>query len=353
MTPLLWKDYQKEVPDNHYFFVRSCIRQTFFPGAEAALLDILRNSLGLDVFEDRRHTTCTGIAYHCDLVPLETIMTVIARQLSLMTEAGYRHLLVSCVTSFGIYLEMLDMWQHHPEMLEQTREALWKSTRRSFELPVALVHTSDLVYHLRKPIADRSPHRLVDKSTQRALRVVDHVGCHYAKIFPAGGFGGAEFPSVLSGLAETFGGEMVDYPERRHCCGFGFRHYMLQENRGYSLSNSRIKFESMEAFAPDLILTNCPGCNMFLDRWQYTLAEMSGKTYDREGKGIPVLSHEELAALMLGRDPWTLGLQMHQVQLEPLLDKIGIAYQARQKYSMLAGAASLPGEPSVLKVSFQ
>lgn len=86
MTPLLWKDYQKEVPDNHYFFVRSCIRQTFFPGAEAALLDILRNSLGLDVFEDRRHTTCTGIAYHCDLVPLETIMTVIARQLSLMTE---------------------------------------------------------------------------------------------------------------------------------------------------------------------------------------------------------------------------------------------------------------------------
>src|SRR5690554_7917371 len=117
---------------------------------------------------------------------------------------------------------------------------------------------------------------------------------------------------------------MVDYPERRHCCGFGFRHYMLQENRGYSLSNSRIKFESMEAFAPDLILTNCPGCNMFLDRWQYTLAEMSGKTYDREGKGIPVLSHEELAALMLGRDPWTLGLQMHQVQLEPLLDKIGI-----------------------------
>ena len=47
MTPLLWKDYQKEVADNHYFFVRSCIRQTFFPGAEAALLTILRDDVGV------------------------------------------------------------------------------------------------------------------------------------------------------------------------------------------------------------------------------------------------------------------------------------------------------------------
>lgn len=43
--------------------------------------------------------------------------------------------------------------------------------------------------------------------------------------------------------------------------------------------------------------------------------------------GIPVLSHEELTALMMGYDPWKLGLQMHQVQLEPLLDKIGVVYE--------------------------
>ena len=30
----IWKDYQKEIADDHYFYARSCIRQTFFPGSE-------------------------------------------------------------------------------------------------------------------------------------------------------------------------------------------------------------------------------------------------------------------------------------------------------------------------------
>ena len=32
----IWSDYQKEIPDDHYYYVRSCIRQTFFPASEAA-----------------------------------------------------------------------------------------------------------------------------------------------------------------------------------------------------------------------------------------------------------------------------------------------------------------------------
>ena len=29
-----WNEYQKEIADDHYFYERSCIRQTFFPGSE-------------------------------------------------------------------------------------------------------------------------------------------------------------------------------------------------------------------------------------------------------------------------------------------------------------------------------
>lgn len=100
---IIWKDYQKEIPDDHYFFVRSCIRQNFFPGSETFFLTLMRNHLGKDVFEDPRHTTCTGIGYHADVVPFNTIMTVVARHFALMTEAGYEHMVISCVTSFGIY----------------------------------------------------------------------------------------------------------------------------------------------------------------------------------------------------------------------------------------------------------
>lgn len=350
MANISWKDYEKRVPDDHFFYVRSCIRQTFFPGAETALLNILRNELGKDVFEDSRHTTCTGIGYHSDIIPLETIMTVVARQLSLMTEAGYRNLLVSCVTSFGIYLEMLDMWKHFPEKLEQTRVALRKTTGREFELPQSVVHASDVVFHFRNEILKRSSVRLMNCKSGEPLKVVEHVGCHYAKIFPHEGFGGAEFPSVLSGLVESWGGTVVDYPERRHCCGFGFRHYLVQENRGYSVSNAKVKFESMAPFQPDFIVANCPGCAMFLDKWQYTLAEMTGKTFSAHGHGIPVLTHEELAGLMLGMDPWKLGLQMHQVQVESLLDKLGILYAPNEKYRLAGVDIKPPARPSVLMV---
>ena len=27
-----WKDYQKDIADDRYYYARSCIRQNFFPG---------------------------------------------------------------------------------------------------------------------------------------------------------------------------------------------------------------------------------------------------------------------------------------------------------------------------------
>ena len=88
----------------------------------------------------------------------------------------------------------------------------------------------------------------------------------------------------------------------------------------------------MEPHAPDLIITNCPGCPYFLDRWQYVIAEQTGKTYGKNGYGIPVLTYEEVAGLVMGYNPWDLGLQMHQVAIEPMLEKMGIEYDPKAKY---------------------
>ena len=112
----IWKDYQKEIAEDKFYYVRSCVRQNFFPGSETAFLKIMRDELKKDVFEHPCHTTCTGIGYHCDIVPVETTMTVVARQFALMTEAGYENLLPSCITSFGLYTEILDTWHHFPEV---------------------------------------------------------------------------------------------------------------------------------------------------------------------------------------------------------------------------------------------
>ena len=277
-------------------------------------------------------------------------MTIVARQFALMTEAGYENLVTSCITSFGNYCEILETWREFPELEAKIREKLWKACRREFDIPEYVAHASDLVFKFKDEIGSLAKYHLVDGVTGEPLRVVEHIGCHYSKMFPHKGFGGAEYPCVLSGMVESWGGRVIDYPERRHCCGFGFRQYLVKANRGYSVSNTHKKFESMEPYHPDMIITNCPGCPYFLDRWQYVISEMEGKTYGRNGYGIPVFTYEEVAGLVLGFDPWDLGLQIHQVAVEPLLEKIGIPYNPKTKYLGLNGKEIMkPGLPTVLK----
>ena len=332
-----WQEYQKEVADSDYFYVRSCIRQNFFPGSERAFLDIVGGDLGRKIFETPEHTSCTGIGYHSDIVPLETTMTVVARQMALMAEHGFENLVSSCITSFGIYSEVLESWHEFPETEERTRKFLKQATGRELVKPRSVAHTSDVIFHHREEIAGKAAHKLINRHTGEPLRVAEHIGCHYAKIFPKKGIGGAEFPYVLAGMVEAWGGTVVDYPERRHCCGFGFRNYLVQANRGFSIANSHKKLESLAPYKPDFIITNCPGCAMFLDKWQYAIAEIEGRTYGANGGGIPVLTYEEVAGLVLGYDPWRLGMQMHQVAVEPLLDKLGVEYDPAAKYLGIDG----------------
>lgn len=105
----------------------------------------------------------------------------------------------------------------------------------------------------------------------------------------------------------------------------------------------------MSPYKPDFIVANCPGCTMFLDKWQYAIAEMDGTTYGADGKGIPVLTYEEMAGLVLGYDPWELGMQFHQVDVEPLLNKMGIEYEPEAKY--LGKGGKYIGQPAPAAVN--
>jgi len=242
---------------------------------------MVTEDLGKNLHHDSEHTTCTGIGYHTDLVKMETTMTVVARQFAMMTQAGYSNLLVSCVTSFGLYNEILEIWEEHPEIEEQIREYLHKATGKVFKIPENLVHASDLIYKYKDEIAAKASYKLINRNTGEPLRVVDHIGCHYAKMFPDKGIGGAEYPRVLSGLVESLGGKNIDYPERRMCCGFGFRQYLLKSSRGYSLSCTYKKFKAMEPYKPDLIITIVRVAIISLNRWQYVISDIKGEHMER------------------------------------------------------------------------
>ena len=71
---------------------------------------------------------------------------------------------------------------------------LRKATGREFELPKNLVHPSDIIYKFRYELKKKMKYQLINRFTNKPLQVVEHIGCHYAKIFPEKGIGKAEFP---------------------------------------------------------------------------------------------------------------------------------------------------------------
>ena len=65
---------------------------------------------------------------------------------------------------------------------------------------------------------------------------------------------------------------------------------------------------------------------------------------------MSVLTYEEMAGLILGYDPWAdLGMQMHQVDVEPLLDKMGVEYSPEAKY--LGAGGKYIGKPADVAVN--
>lgn len=323
----IWKQYSKDIPQDNYYITLSCILGSLYPGAES-MIPKLYNLLGVHWGTNPQTrsgwTCCTGIGYHGDIMTIESTLLTVARLWSIAQEMGIDNITMSCVTSFGVHIECKELLEDEPGLKEKADRWLKDACGREFEIPKAIIHVSDVVYHFRNILKDRfMKYQLIEKKTGRPLKVVDHVGCHYSKLFPEKhSVGGSEYCEVLSGLVRAWSGEEIDYPERRHCCGMGFRQCMISPNRGGTIASVNKKIVSMLPFEPDFILTNCPGCQVFLDKGQWALHELAG-----HNKFIPTLTYMELAGLLLGWDPYkTVGIQFHTVPVEPLLDKIGIPH---------------------------
>jgi heterodisulfide reductase subunit B len=297
---------------------------TFSPSTEpliARIYDLLGRRWAIHgVGAASGNTCCSGIATHGDIFTIESTLLTVARLWAVAAEAGFENVTNVCVTSFGIHSECLHLLASEPGLADKVDRILFEATGRRLVIPKHIVHCSDVVYRYRAELGRLMRYQLVDQATGRPLRVVDHVGCHYNKLFQDRSVGGSEYCDVLAGMIREWGGAEVDYPERRHCCGMGFRQCMIQPNRSFTLACVRKKLDSMGPFEPDLMLTNCPGCTAILDGEQWAVNELTGARYQ-----IPVLNYAELAGLLLGWDPYeVVGIQGKVVPVEPLLERIGI-----------------------------
>jgi len=248
--------------------------------------------------------------------------------------------------------ELGDTWEYYHEHMAEMR-AWWDVPMEGCRQPVLLLR--HLLRHLH-----RDDPAVAGGSIPEGVHSQNPQGNHRPGVLDppclrCQAIGGCEFPHVLVGLLEAFGAEIVDYPERRHCCGMGFRQCAFPENRGYTASSTYKKLASLREAHPDchLILTNCPGCTVFLDAEQGAIREMLAEEFN-----VSVLDYAQLTGLMLGYDPFRdCGLNVKAVEVEPLLDQIGIPYdrsktaQERRRPFAAAPGRTPPGASELLAVS--
>ncbi len=128
----------------------------------------------------------------------------------------------------------------------------------------------------------------------------------------------------MTALAEALGATVADYSTWFDCCGFGFRHILVERDFTRSFATLR-KIEVMQEEAnPDVTLTHDTGCVTTLDQSQF-----AARAHDRK-VGVPVLSEAQFAALAMGAHPYRVcQLHWHSTDYTALLTKMGIDWEEK------------------------
>jgi len=244
---------------------------------------------------------------------------VAVRNFAAANETGYFPL-IHCGTSYGHYKEVREELIRHSELRAEVRGIMAKLGKQ-LVLPEEIVHYSEWFYALRHEIAAK---QVRDVSQ---VKVTVHPACHYYKlvegdaIYDPDVYGGQR-TAVVTGLAQALGADVRTYSTWFDCCGFGFRHILVQRDFTRSFATLR-KIEVMKEEAdPDVVLTHDTGCVTTLDKSQF-----AAKAHDRN-VGVGVMSEAQFAALAMGAHPYKVcQLHWHSADYRPVLEKMGIDWQ--------------------------
>lgn len=309
----------KKVPVGNLWHHKSCGQCGHIPGYSTSIFWVMRK-LGLDYHDPRDQTSCTAWNYYASATSNAAAQAAVAlRNFAAAKESGY-YPLIHCGTSFGHYKDVREELLHHAELRAEVRRVLAR-LGKPMVMPEEIVHYSEWFWAMRHRIAEK---QVVDFS---GIAAAVHPACHYYKLVEGDAIYdpelyGGQRTAVVTGVAEALGAEVRTYSTWFDCCGFGFRHILVQRDFTRSFATLR-KIERMKEEAdPDVVLTHDTGCVTTLDKSQF-----AAKAHDRN-VGVPVMSDAQFAALAMGAHPYKVcQLHWHSADYRPLLEKMGIDWE--------------------------
>ncbi len=281
-----------------------CFIQGRFPFMEKSIRMVL-DELGLQ-FADLDGFTCCPEKSLMMNESEEAWLLTAARNLAIADEAGLD--LFSpcngCVgTLKGARLHLLS----NPPLMRQVNEKL-SAINRQFTGRAKVFHFIELLHdeigtdiiarHVRRPL--------------EGMRVAVHAGCHQMRPSDEVKVDNPMNPKKFEAIVAALGAEVVDYPSKLMCCGGTMNTAGLVDE---AREMTREKLRELAEIGVDVLTVTCPACFM-----QYDLAQLEmqreGHAYD-----VPVAVLSELMAVAFGLPLDELGLELHRIDVRPVLER--------------------------------
>lgn len=142
------------------------------------------------------------------------------------------------------------------------------------------------------------------------IKVACYYGCLLVRPFDITHFDDAEQPTTMEEIIKATGAEAVEWNYKMECCGGA--HSIAHKEIVVDLSKKIL--DNAKLHGADVVVVACPMCHSNLDMRQRAM---------KNHQEIPVLYLSEFIGLALGVSPKELGVDLHFVSAEPLIQKIG------------------------------
>ncbi len=225
-----------------------------------------------------------------------------ARNLIIAKHQKISELFAPCAACYNRLIVTQHELAANPALEKQTAELLGESARSNLSI-INIIELFDKVG--RDRIKEKK------KNDLKGIKVACYYGCLLVRPFNITHFDDPEQPHSMEDIILATGAEPVDWNYKIECCG-GAHSFAHKE---IVVDLSRKILDDAKLHGADVVVVACPMCHSNLDMRQRAM---------KNHQDMPVLYLSEFIGLSLGVKPKELGIDLHFISADSLLEKVAV-----------------------------
>ncbi len=227
-----------------------------------------------------------------------------ARNLIIAKHQNFSELVAPCAACYNRLIVTQHEIRTNPLLEKQTSELLGESIADE----ITILNIIELFQRIGKQ-------KIVDKikTDLNGIKAACYYGCLLVRPFNITRFDDAEQPASMEKIISATGAQTVDWNFKTECCGGA--HSFAHKEIVVDLSKKII--DDAKLHGADVIVVACPMCHSNLDMRQRAM---------KDHQEMPILYLTEFIGLSLGVKPKELGIDLHFISADSLLEKCSMSF---------------------------